>query len=727
VRITRLRLRWFRRHADLDLELAPGLTVVRGPNEAGKTTLQRALELGLTRRVTSSSGDLDGVRTWLIPKSEAADRAAPSIRIDFEQDDEEGRRVGVLEKTFRGAKGTVRLEYDGEKISDPALADQRLAELTGIPTEAFFRSTASVRHHEVDDLARDEAALRDRLQASISGGDRGTSRARKVLDRALHELTTKGAKNPGRLKAAETGVASALADVEQGERALAMLEGDRVILADAIERRAAATTELETRRALLEKARQAERLEAERAAASERHERLRTAAEVLHQIAQLPQSHPSTIPLPALRASLERLREIDGRIRELKAALSGELDVTYEAPPPPRSWRWAVIAAFLLAVAGVGVATAGFAVRDLAWLVVPGLVAAVAGVIGLMVARRLQLRYDALRETHDLREIDIDRRLRGRSLMQQELVDQELAATEVMRSLDLPDLAALEELTAREGEHVAQLERLQAQLHGLVGETRPEDIVPARNAAALEMERKAHALEELGPIAREPRARERLEAEVRQAETQLELARDGEARGRARVEGNGVDAEEVALRAERLVLWQEQLAVLQRRQRVYATTLAAIEAAETATMRTATRFLERTMVADIERITGGRYRRVRVDDATLGIEIFAPERNDWVDVATLSQGTVDLVYLAARLGLVRLVTGDRRPPLVFDDPFVTLDDERAARAVDLLREIARDFQIIYLTTSDRYDQSADAVRVLAGPAVRDDAPEGVAG
>ena len=104
-------------------------------------------------------------------------------------------------------------------------------------------------------------------------------------------------------------------------------------------------------------------------------------------------------------------------------------------------------------------------------------------------------------------------------------------------------------------------------------------------------------------------------------------------------------------------------------------------------MRTATRFLEKRMVQDIERITGGRYRRVRVDDRNLAIEVFAPERGDWVDVSSLSQGTLDQIYLAARLGLVRLVTGDRRPPLIFDDPFVTFDDARAARAVDMLREL----------------------------------------
>ena len=179
--------------------------------------------------------------------------------------------------------------------------------------------------------------------------------------------------------------------------------------------------------------------------------------------------------------------------------------------------------------------------------------------------------------------------------------------------------------------------------------------------------------------------------------------------------------------AERFASWSEELAVLRRRDRIYTRTLAEIDAAEQATMQRATRYLERRMVTDIARITGGRYRRVRVDDTNLGIEVFAPEHDAWVPVTDLSQGTLDIVYLAARLGLVRLVTGDRRPPLILDDPFVTLDDARAPRALELLRELAVDFQVIYLTTSDRYDHLADSVVHLAGPTAADvhEEPEGV--
>jgi uncharacterized protein YhaN len=184
---------------------------------------------------------------------------------------------------------------------------------------------------------------------------------------------------------------------------------------------------------------------------------------------------------------------------------------------------------------------------------------------------------------------------------------------------------------------------------------------------------------------------------------------------------NNVDAELVAAYAERVAGWSDELAALQRRERVYTATLEAIERAEQATMKSATRYLEQRMVRDIAAVTDGRYRRVRVDE-DLDIEVFAPERDDWVPVSALSQGTLDIVYLAARLGLVRLVTGDRRPPLVMDDPFVTLDDARAKRALELLRRVAGDFQVIYLTTSSRYDEAADAIVELPGPTAVDEHP-----
>jgi DNA repair exonuclease SbcCD ATPase subunit len=719
VRIRRLQIKDFRRYRDLDVDFAPGLTVVRGPNEAGKTTIQRAIELAITRRATSGANDLNVLRPWDAPAD-----ARTIISLEFEQDEDDVTKTGTLEKVFGGTKGTVDLRYDGQSITDPTLSDQVIAELTGIPTEAFFRSTASVRHHELADIERDESALHDRLQASISGADRGTSRAKRKLERAIFELATKGDKNPGRLKVAETALAQATASLEQGETELAQLERDRDTLAGARERRVESDTALAERRSMLDKARQAERLTAERTAAQERFERYREAAQVVATLTALADSHPSANPLPVLRKVVERLREVDTRIRELKAALAGEVEVTFEIPPEP-TWRPLSRVAIILVLVGLVVAIGTFIARTFLSIDIPselqlvGFGVAVLGAILAAVALWLR-RSDRLQQ--QLRDIDIDRRLRGRSDMEQELREAEADVAQQLETLGLEDVAAAEDLLAREEAHVQQIGQLEAQLKGLVGSEPVASLPKARDAAALDIEQKTHALESLGPIAKEPRARERLEVEVRDQEQALERARDDEANARARVEANGVDAEQVAASAERVATAADEMAALQRRERVYAATLAAIERAEQATMKSATRYLEQRMVRDVAAVTEGRYRRVRVDDKTLDIEVFAPERDDWVPVASLSQGTLDVVYLAARLGLVRLVTGDRRPPLVFDDPFVTLDDERARRALELLRRVADDFQVIYLTTSSRYDEAADAIVELPGPTAVDDHP-----
>jgi uncharacterized protein YhaN len=719
VRIRRLGARDFRRYRELDIAFAPGLTVVRGPNEAGKSTVQRALELVLTRRATSTAAEVEQMRPW-----DAPPEARSVITIEFEQDDEDGRKTGTVEKTFAGGKGTVRLDYDGQAIADPTLADQVLAELTGIPTEAFFRSTASVHHFEISDLARDESALRDRLQASISGADRGTSRARRKLDRALHDLMTKGERNPGRLKVADQAVAQAKAAVEQGQAALAQLERDRDALSTARERRNDAETALAERRSLLEKARQAERINAERTEATQRYERFREAVEVATEIDGLVTTHPSPHPLPVLRSTVERLRTMDQRIRELKAALSGEVNVQFEVAPAtvwqPLS-RWSIG----LVVVGLVLAVGAFAAQTLDVLetgTAPLVIGAVIAVMGLVLASVAWWARRNDKMQGQLRDVEIDRRLRGRSEMEAELRLTEAGLEQQLGTLGLADLTEAEDLLAREDAHVAQIDRLEAQLNGLVGKEPRETLPTLRDAAALEIEQKTSALDALGPIAREPRARERLEVEVRDQEDALERARDDEANARARVDANAVDAEQVAGQAERLATWQEQLASLQRRQRVYDLTLQAIDRAERATMKTATRYLEAHMVRDLALATDGRYRRVRVDDRTLDIEVHAPEKADWVPISSLSQGTIDLVFLVARLGLVRLITGDRRPPLVFDDPFVTFDNARAGRALELLKTVAADFQVIYLTTSDRYDAVADSVVELLGPTAVDSSP-----
>ena len=87
------------------------------------------------------------------------------------------------------------------------------------------------------------------------------------------------------------------------------------------------------------------------------------------------------------------------------------------------------------------------------------------------------------------------------------------------------------------------------------------------------------------------------------------------------------------------------------------------------------------------------------------------------------KGTIADRQLVARLARGHPVVADLADQAAPVGP--TLDDGRATRALGLLRSIATDFQVIYLTTSPRYDDEADAVVVLDGPTALDTGADGL--
>ena len=712
MRITSLTLRNLGRHRDAEWSLDPGMTVFRGPNESGKSTVQRALELVLTRPATSTASDLAALRTW----GSGPDNA-PAVAIDFTWDEDDGSvHHGRLAKLFAGPSGTTRLELDGVAVADPVRAEEALAELSGVPTEGFLRSTASVRQTELAGLQRDEAALRDRLTATMSGADRSTARARRQLETALADLAPRNG-GPGRLGTAAEAVADAERRLANGEDGLARLERDREAHTTARERRAAAESALSERRMQLEKAHQAERLHAERDDAQARHDRFAEAIGLRDELVELDKTHPSPMPLVQLRPAVERLRTLGTRIATLEEMLASEVHVNFDLPPE-RRWQPKSRIGLLLVGLGIAAAIAGVVLVVAAGVSYGTILAAIGGVVAVV---GLALHLIAVREhrgdhvTHQMRDEEVTRRLRGRSDLEQELKLDRAEHEELLAKLELPGTPEAEERLAAETAHVARIDNGRARLSGLIGDEHPDTLPSKRAGAAAEILGATEALDALGPIAREPRARERLEVEVADTEGVADRARDDEAAARARVDQNPVDAEDVAGLAERLATWREDLVALRRRERILTRTLAELDAAEQSTMARATRFLERRMVKDVALVTDGRYQDVRMDDAGLGFEVRSAERGDWVAVADLSRGTLDAVYLAARLGLVRLVTGDRRPPLILDDPLVTLDDDRAERALAVIRALTSDFQVIYLTASERFDGLGDKVIVLEGP------------
>ena len=288
-----------------------------------------------------------------------------------------------------------------------------------------------------------------------------------------------------------------------------------------------------------------------------------------------------------------------------------------------------------------------------------------------------------------------------------------------LEALGVADVRAAESVLATTEEHTERLAQIDGELRGLgIDEDNIRRLEEARDQAANEAEQAKHALAAIGRLADDPaQALATAQRQVAQTTPARDAARSEADQAQGRVDANQVDAELVAGLAERLAAARDRYAELERRVLVYQGTLTAIDTAEVATLKTAARYLEERMGPTIAAVTDGRYDDIEVDEKSLAFKVRAPESGEFVEVDQLSQGTADQLFLAARLGLVRLVTLGRRPPLILDDPFVTFDGLRAERAVRLVKRMAHehDFQVLYLTCSDRFDGLADELVVLPGP------------
>lgn len=69
-------------------------------------------------------------------------------------------------------------------------------------------------------------------------------------------------------------------------------------------------------------------------------------------------------------------------------------------------------------------------------------------------------------------------------------------------------------------------------------------------------------------------------------------------------------------------------------------------------------------------------------------------------IGSYSLGTKELYSLATRLALIDALYENNSPFIILDDPFCHFDDNKCKAALDAIRKIAADKQIIYLTCSD---------------------------
>ncbi|MCL4448194.1 MAG: AAA family ATPase [Actinobacteria bacterium] len=93
-------------------------------------------------------------------------------------------------------------------------------------------------------------------------------------------------------------------------------------------------------------------------------------------------------------------------------------------------------------------------------------------------------------------------------------------------------------------------------------------------------------------------------------------------------------------------------------------------------------------------ITGGRWIKVKVDPLAFDMEI-SNQQGNWRNLAQLSQGTREQIYLLLRTALVEQLTkAEEQCPLLLDDITAQCDAVRTQAILDLLHKLSKNHQII---------------------------------
>jgi len=127
--------------------------------------------------------------------------------------------------------------------------------------------------------------------------------------------------------------------------------------------------------------------------------------------------------------------------------------------------------------------------------------------------------------------------------------------------------------------------------------------------------------------------------------------------------------------------------------------------------------------AQLDRVSGGALGPVETDSVLEAAHVVVRGRKLPLASPPLSFGELHAVLLAVRLGAADFLAGSgHRAPLLIDEPFTYLDDERAAQVWAQLQEVARERQTIITTQARRLLSHLDvepdvllaAPRVIAG-------------
>ncbi len=694
MQISHLLLKDFGKFDTFECDFSPGLNIIKGPNEAGKSTIVDALTAALFLDPRKPDRQMGEVKRW-------GGGSAPVLEAILNV----GGKHYKLVKDFEHRKSN--LEGDDLKLAgdNPAAVDEWLSDKTGIPSEEIFKATACVTQGAITRIEDSIEAIKDKLESLVTGGkeDRAGSDVIKKIDDRIVEVTLEISRtdslteeldyNINKLNRDIESLRSKMADLVQVETAYANVRDDR-----------------KNRKERLARAQEAKKVK------DQEKELLKEREGYIKKISEAGGLHKEVEDLKKQIGDMKKVTP--GELREVEEASTTVGYYRHEKDGLEREHLEAIeeldglkVGVFGPALSIMGVLVSGSitAVHTLNLFpqYYPEIWYALAGsVVVLLLGSSI---WNSRKQKRKILSKNVEKASKKYNDIAKNL---EVAETEAENMLKKYKVSSVEEMKRNLWKYEELDKKFKdsgKEYSNLMAGKSLEELEIRLSALGSELETMSKEKGNLSESSIEPEELERERLIINEIE---ERTKDLERERKVlfqQIESAEGGSELLACYLERKSQINERIEALRAEVEILGITKDCIDEARQNALKSKLEVLNSTTSNILDTLTAGKYSKVRFDRSNLKFGVWAEEKNDWVDPETvLSSGTIDQIYLAARLALADLVSEHKNTLFVLDDPFSGYDTQRLENVMGFLKGMSGDHQILLLTSRDHYDRWADS-------------------
>lgn len=706
MQIKSLRIKNFRKFKAKQFQFVNGLNLIVGPNEVGKSTLAQAIMVCLYGEVnTKSKAFFSHIETW--HKSEQQVQM-PVLEMEFVVD----KQVFFLKKDFE-KKSALLTSEDGEiDLDDPHAIQDTLYKITNIPLQEIYESTGFI-HQEDIVLRRASQNFLSAIQnaASETGSDGNAQNIIKDIEKELQDLQ-RGingvAKNPGEIKRNMDrkselqekiqSMKQKLSKVDESKQKISPLSNQVDVLKHEI---ALLERLINNNKCLKDAIAQIQKID----------EEIRQTTVDIDQASDFDTKLTQTQVQLAQYKHFENV-DIDELVKKA-ATVSDEIKlrnetiqrikdeiVTYESIKNQnnKSSNWIV----LMGVFGLIVTVVlYFIFKSQEVLIVGGMATfmSFAIYVGKIVSDKTKVKIQNLkRRKSELKEI---------------LDNDELKLEKFLGKYNLDSKEQLFTTQASIRSYKSDILKYQTALNAILRGGTMKDIKSKQiNLLMAKKEIEVGLNEE---VKRANISDEQVTAKIHELESKKVKIKELErelVENQTRLGDSEFSDEDVLTYEIELSETSKNLDYFEHKVKVLDLLRSYVEKSIADTASLVSSILEQDLKKYLKWIIGkDKYSKFRIDQ-DLNISIFVNEVGNWINpVENLSIGTLDQIHFLIRFAFFKLLTKDKTPFLILDDPFVSFDRNRLINTIDILKKEAKDYQILLFTHDEYYKRWGNVIEI----------------